>query len=194
MNNLQSFKRVLAIDPSLISSGWALFKTSPRRCLAFGTIRTQKVKCLESRLKSIQTQVNDLYTSINLSASDLVLVEDATKFIDPLNLIKVERVRAVFEVLARSSGIETKRIHARTIQRFVMGLTGRQLKREIVKACARQTAWALYRSELMQIDGIKTVEDMKRCQDIVDALLIGHYATSQINGKSYEPTVAEGSS
>lgn len=185
--NLQSFKRVLAIDPSLISSGWALFRTSPRRCIGFGTIRTEQIKCLESRLRSIQTQVKDLYTNINLSADDLVLVEDATKFIDPLNLIKVERVRAIFEVLARYSEIQTERIHARTIQRFVMGLTGRQLKREIVKACARQTAWVLYQSELKKIHGIKTVDDMKCCQDIVDALLIGHYATSELYSQSLKP-------
>jgi hypothetical protein len=97
--------------------------------------------------------------------------------IDPKAAFKVERVRGIFETLGRQHGCSVPgRISPRTVQFEVMGLRGKQLQRSVVKQSALQTVQTLYADSLKAF-GLSVV---KSHQDIIDAILIGHLATSRL--------------
>jgi hypothetical protein len=57
-----------------------------------------------------------------------------------------------------------------------MGLRGKQLQRSIVKQSALQTVQSLYADSLRAF-GLSVI---KSHQDIIDAILLGHLATSRL--------------
>ena len=174
--------KLLAVDPSFTSSGWAVFSLQDNQPKAVGTICSKKIanQSDEFRLGKLQNEIEELYCHYELRKGDyLVLEGPAHLVLNPHTSLKVERVRGIFETLARKYSVEVPaRINPRSMQREILGLSGKQLPRETVKEIAKQTALQLFGSELKKIIPQK---QESYSQDILDALLIGSYASSRLS-------------
>ena len=177
-----SFRFLLAVDPSLTCSGWALFEVSSGEVLSVGKIRGEGAHIpLSSRLVSFHKRIEDLYGQISLGSRDLVVCEAPTTMRDPHNAIKVEQVRGIFEGAARSRGVTVPgRINPRSVQYEVMGLVGKQARRADVKAAAVKTVQFLYSENLVKIGFDLESPALSKHQDIVDAVLLGRLAVLRV--------------
>lgn len=175
-------ERLLAIDPSLTCSGWALFSVGDKKLLSVGKIRSMGTSFpLAHRLKDIQKKITALYKDIQISGRDIVICEAPTTMKDPNAAIKVEQVRSIFEAEARMNGAEVPgRLNPRTVQREVLGLMGRQMDRKGVKQTACGVAYLLFGKTFHSFGLISDESELKKHQDIVDAVLVGHTALSRI--------------
>lgn len=170
--------RILAVDPSLTSSGWALFEK--RRLLGVGHIKT-RVGPIAPRLESIQGSVTELLSRCGLNHDSVVVCEDATAMVDPSSALKLEQVRGIFECCARAQGATVPgRINPRSIQSALLGLRGTQLKREAVKAAAVEVVRYQYGEMLEQLNFSASIPHLKKHQDICDAILVGHMVLLRI--------------
>ena len=177
------FDRLIAIDPSLTCSGWAMFEVSSQRLLSVGKLRALPTSySMAERLSELQRQIDRLLEKIELNLNDVLLCEAPTTMIDPRAVIIVEQVRGLFEVVARSRGVRVPgRINSRSVQYEVMGLKGKQQKREEVKATAILVATNLYGERLRELNLLSDDgASLKKHQDIVDAILIGSYGLNKL--------------
>ncbi|MDD2943420.1 MAG: crossover junction endodeoxyribonuclease RuvC [bacterium] len=179
--------RLLAIDPSLTASGWALFSLASCKPQQAGVIYPPKSSYpLAYRLKKLQEEVETLLTEFSFTNSDILVCEAAATIIrNPMSAMKVERVRGIFETVARSNGcLVPGRINPRTVQSELLGMSGKQLPRKEVKEQARLVAEKLF----PQINSNKK----KLPQDVIDALLIGELAINRIRlaGQTNSPLSA----
>ena len=100
---------------------------------------------------------------------------------DPNAAIKVEQVRSIFETLARNSGIYVPgRINPRSVQYEILGIKGKQIKRILVKDIAVNAVYNLYLESLESLGFLCTKSNLRRHQDIVDAILIGNLAMTKM--------------
>ena len=177
---MSSYRSLLAVDPSLTCSGWALFSISDGRIRSVGKIRSDPPSTpMGHRLRSLQERIESVLERIGLSAGDLLVCEAATTVKDPHNALKVENVRSIFETVARNREVTVPgRINPRSVHYEVMGLKGKQLPRTEVKQAAVRTVEVLYSDQLIDL-GIG-VEKLERHQDIIDAILIGRLALTKI--------------
>lgn len=182
MGCMGSFRYLMAVDPSLTCSGWALFCVSSGQVSNVGKIRGAGAAVpLAQRLERIQLHIQELVERFGLGAEDLLVCEAPTTIRDPHNALKVEQVRGIFESVARSRGVRVPgRVNPRTVQYEVMGLRGRQLDRESVKTAAIRTVQYLYATDLKELGLEHSAEQLARHQDIVDAVLIGRLALMKI--------------
>ena len=165
---------LFALDPSLTSSGWALFCLKTLEPKKTGILKTLSTEfSLEQRLSDLQRQVRALYKDLELGKNDYFICEGpAPLVLNPSSSMKVERVRGVFETLARESSIKILgRINPRTVQAELMGLKGKQIERKEVKKIARDLANKMFSSYL---------KENKSNQDIIDAILIGALVSSKL--------------
>lgn len=178
---MKVFKRLLAIDPSLTCSGWALFDIKTKKLLSVGNVKSKKEGGLSERLLDFQKKIVMLFEALRLNGHDVLICEEATTMIDPRATLVVEQVRCIFEVLARNLNVCVPgRINPRTVQYEIMGLKGVQIDREHVKKIARETVNAIYADMLSQIGFFKQDILKKSNQDIIDAILIGTLGLSRI--------------
>lgn len=179
--------RLVSVDPSLTCSGWALFRLPVGELLAVGKMRSKPPPLpLPLRLKDLQEQVRFLFEQLNLGASDYLICEAPTTMRDPRAALKVEQVRGIFESLARERLMQVPgRINPRTVQYEVMGLRGRQLTRGIVKETAVQIAHRTFSRQLSNIGFDPSLINLRRHQDIVDALLIGSLGVTRVLGSHH---------
>lgn len=177
-----NFKRVIAIDPSLTCSGWALFSLPEGELQGVGKIRSRPSEFnLSERLLDLQEKIMKLFSTVQLSANDVLICEAPTTMRDPRAAIKVEQVRCMFETLARSRNAYVPgRLNPRSVHREIMGLGGSQIPRAMIKDIAQSVARALYSSALERIQFDTTAMSFKRNQDIVDALLLGSLAVVRV--------------
>lgn len=180
---MPEFRRLIAIDPSLSCSGWAMFRISDGRVISLGKIRGYPaVEALSLRLKKLQEQVAAIFSRIELGQLDILTCESPTTMRDPHAAIKVEQVRSIFETQARSRGANVPgRVNPRSVQFEVMGLSGKQLTRTLVKESAVRTVQAIFESDLKRLGFPVSEVDLKKHQDIVDALLVGRAALARVN-------------
>lgn len=169
-------KRLLAVDPGLTSTGWALFSFSKRSAEleAVGNIRPPGPSLpLESRIEALQKQISQLFLELGLGELDLLVCEDAAPLVkNPNSAAKVERVRGTFETLARAAGLCVPgRVNPRTIQSEIMGLRGAQLPRAQVKEVAAKTVLNLF-------PVFSSSDELN--QDAIDAILVGSYSCGLI--------------
>ena len=176
------YSRLLAIDPSLTCSGWALFDVLKQSIIGVGKIRSLKSSFeLQHRYNDLQIKIANLFGSINLNSSDILVCEAPTTMIDPRAAFKVEQVRGVFETLARQINVTVPgRVNPRTVQYELMGMRGKQLRREVVKQNAVLTVQKVYGHDLQAIGFSNSADNLKRHQDIVDAILVGSLAVSRV--------------
>ncbi len=175
--------RLLAVDPSLSCSGWALFDVSTARLMGVGKVRSlPPTSTLAMRLSDLQRKIVALFDRFTLGQSDLLVCEAETTMKDPRAMIKQERVRGVFETVARERQLLVPgRMNPRTVQSELMGLKGAQAPRAVVKECALHTAKALFGKALTGMGFETSLQHLKRHQDIVDALLIGNLALTRVH-------------
>ena len=130
---------------------------------------------LEYRLAVLQESVADIFGNFSLDESDILVCEGPAPLVkNPISSLKVERVRSIFEAVARTRGVTVPgRLNPRTVQTELLGMRGKQLERKDVKAWAREVAARLYGDLISQ--------EKKLSQDIVDALLIGSLAVARVN-------------
>jgi Holliday junction resolvasome RuvABC endonuclease subunit len=177
---MSHYRSLLAVDPSLTCSGWALFSIPDGSILAVGKIKSEPPSvAMAERLRLLQARIEGVFERLRLGGSDVLVCEAATTVKDPHNALKVENVRSLFEAVARTRLISVPgRINPRTVQFEIMGLYGKQTERKEVKSMAVRTAEFLYAADLERL-GIQVAE-LRRHQDIVDALLLGRLALTRI--------------
>lgn len=174
--------RLLAIDPSLTCSGWALFEVKGGTLCAIGKLRSLSAELpLASRLQDLQSRVEGLLERFGLGQRDVLICEEQTTMRDPRAAFKVEQVRGIFESVARSRRLVVPgRLNPRSVQFEIMGLRGKQTRRDIVKEVAAETVRSLYGGVLKSMGFEATSQNLKRNQDIVDAILVGSLGLSRI--------------
>lgn len=180
---IPEYHRLLAIDPSLSCSGWALFSLDSKALLAVGKVKSDPpTLSLPIRLVRLQERIAALFDRLNLGDKDVLVCEGPTSIKDPHNALKVEHVRSMFEVLGRGRAVSVPgRVNPRSVQFEVMGLHGKQIPRKEVKATAVQTAQFLFKHELERIGLISDSEcSLQKHQDIIDAMLVGRYAMTKL--------------
>ena len=184
---VEKFRYLLAVDPSLTCSGWALFLLRAETLVAVGKVKSDPPRLgLSDRLVRLQDRIEELLDRLGMGKKDVLVCEGPTSIKDPHNAFKVEHVRSIFETVARSRGTCVPgRINPRSVQSEVMGLYGKQIPRNEVKAAAVKTAVALYGSDLHRVglcngDG----SSLGRHQDIVDAMLVGRFALTKCRAAS----------
>lgn len=176
---------LIAIDPSLTASGWALFSVSRNQPLALGVVSPPGPSMqLACRLNHLQMQVEDLVSQLELQSGDILVCEGpAPLVLNPDSALKVERVRSIFESVARCRGISVPgRINPRTVQTELLGMRGRQISRVEVKDWARRAVERLYGDLPLKLPMVGQAKRRKKelPQDVVDALLIGSLAVSRV--------------
>lgn len=181
---MSSSKRLLlAVDPSLTASGWAIFEIHSSRLLAVGVISPPGTpEFLAKRLSSLQLAVTSLFEKFSLGKNDFLVCEGPAPLVkNPQSALKVEGVRGIFETIARGQGLLVPgRVNPRTVQSEILGMKGKQLERKVVKEWSRHAAYRLYEKPLRTLFEVKEEALPKISQDIVDALLIGTLALSRI--------------
>ncbi|HMO18382.1 MAG TPA: hypothetical protein PKA63_08625 [Oligoflexia bacterium] len=181
----QKSAHILAVDPSLTQSGWALFSLKEQRPIAWGLIKGESTSIpLGERLLVLHKKVQELFLTCSLSKGDYVVCEGpAPVSLNPSSSIKVEQVRGIFEGIARSNGVEVPgRLNPRTIQSELLGLKGRQIPRDEVKRIARTVV-----NQLFPVCPVKgSIEGQARdfskiSQDAIDAILVGVLARAKVS-------------
>lgn len=175
-------KYLLAVDPSLTCSGWAAFCMETERLLAVGKIKSMPASySLSERLLDLHGKVQSIFKECGITRGDYLVCEAPTTMRDPRAALRVEQVRGIFETVARERKVIVPgRINPRSVQREVMGLKGKQLKRAVVKETAVMVVQALYTRDLKRLGFADEIEKIKRHQDIVDAILIGRLGVTRI--------------
>jgi len=167
-----TYSRLIAVDPSLTCSGWALLELKSERLIGTGKVRSLPPKyALVHRLADLQERLYRLYEALSLGSTDILICEAPTTMRDPKAALKVEQVRCIFETTARTRKILVPgRINPRTVHSEVLKMRGAQLSRNIVKETARTVVSNLYGSDLLAIGLPATNLELKKHQDIVDAV------------------------
>lgn len=175
-------RHLLAVDPSLTCSGWALFRVIDCTIIGVGNLRSLSAEHgLPDRLRDLQEKIGQTLERCDIGSSDVVVCEMQTTMRDPHAATKVEQVRAIFEVLSRARGAQVPgRINPRTVHQELLGMRGPQRSRALVKPAAVQAARSLYGQQLGAIGFDSAPAHLSRNQDIVDAVLIGHLAVTRI--------------
>lgn len=166
---------LFAVDPSLTCSGWALFDLKTSKPLATGIVLPPPATfSLEYRINFLQGEIKRIFIGMNLDKRDYLVCEGpAPLVLNPDSALKVERVRGVFEAVARENNLNVVgRLNPRTVQTELLGFKGKQIERKEVKKIAKQVALNLFSSFLSS--------KSKVTQDEIDALLIGALASSKI--------------
>lgn len=179
---MSSYRYLMAVDPSLTCSGWAIFSVRDEKLCSIGTIKgAPPSHPMPERLLGIQRNIEALCSKVGLGESDVLVCEAPTTVRDPHNALKVEQVRTIFESVARSRSVTVPgRVNPRSVQYEVMGLRGKQLRRAEVKASAVKTVEFLYSACFERLGLRKDGDSLKRYQDIVDAVLIGRLALTRL--------------
>ena len=181
---MSGLRYLMAVDPSLTCSGWALLSIPEGEILAVGKIKAAPPSVpMATRLERLQGAIKKVLSNLSLGELDVLVCEAPTSIKDPHNAIKVEQVRGIFESTGRSRGVTVPgRVNPRSVQYEVMGLKGKQVARLEVKAAAVRTVQYLSAPALQRL-GIEASEAvLKKHQDIVDAMLIGRFAVLRIQG------------
>ena len=181
---MPALRYLMAVDPSLTCSGWALLSIPEGEVLAVGKIKSAPPSVpMATRLERLQGAIKKVISNLALGELDVLVCEAPTTMKDPHNAIKVEQVRGIFESSGRSRGVTVPgRVNPRSVQYEVMGLKGKQMARLEVKAAAVRTVQYLYASALQRLGIEASDEVLKKHQDIVDAMLIGRFAVLRIQG------------
>lgn len=184
---------LIAVDPSLTCSGWALFSVKSNKLMAVGKIKSKPPSIpLGLRLKDVQEKILNVFEQLGLGGSDVLICEAQTTMRDPRAAFKVEQVRGIFEVIARDRQMCVPgRINPRTVHNEVMGLRGKQLARQFVKEAAVNIVQSLYGSSLRELGFPCDSDNLKKNQDIVDAILIGSLGMTRIAAAKHTGTSLE---
>jgi len=174
--------RLLAVDPSLTCSGWALFSIHRERIVSIGKIRSLPAQePLASRYTDLQSKIESLFAKLELKVGDILVCEAPTTMRDPQAAFKVEQVRGIFETVARTKQVLVPgRLNPRSVQQEIMGLSGKQRPRHEVKRTATTIVKSLYSDNLLALGFEVEFNSLSKHQDIIDAILVGNLALTRI--------------
>ena len=178
----------MAVDPSLTCSGWALFDVQSGRLLAVGKVKSREATFpLAERLADLQEKIMSVMESIAIGEHDWMMCEAPTTMRDPHAAIKVEQVRGIFETIARVMRARVPgRLNPRTVHHEVLGIGGGpQLPRVQVKQLAVQVAERLFAGSLREIGFEPSLPNLKKNQDIVDAVLLGYLGLTRLRSAEW---------
>jgi len=169
-------RRLMAIDPSLTCSGWALFSVTTGSLMAVGKIHSIPASHpMGYRLKALQSRIQEMQDKLSLTSNDVLICEAQTTMRDPRSAFKVEQVRGIFEAIARTKGVSVPgRINPRSVHHEIMGLKGKQAPRDQVKETAVRLVRALFADSLQGMGFDICPTALSQHQDIVDAILVGN--------------------
>jgi len=172
----------MAVDPSLTCSGWALFHVGGGGLCAIGKLKALGATVpLADRLTDLQSRIEALFGRFEFGSRDVLICEEQTTMRDPRAAFKVEQVRGIFEVVARSRRVSVPgRLNPRSVQYEIMGLKGKQTRRELVKDVAVEVVRSVYGDSLRGMGFDVAPRNLRRNQDIVDAILIGALGLTRI--------------
>jgi hypothetical protein len=137
---------------------------------------------MAERFRDLQGRLAACFADLELGPHDFLVCEAPTTMRDPRAALLVEQVRALIEALARARGVSVPgRVNPRTVQQEVIGLRGKQLRRDTVKHSALQVVRALYERELEALGFPTDPDELKRHQDIIDAILVGNVALARVH-------------
>lgn len=185
---------LLAVDPSLTASGWALFCLRKSIPLAVGVLSPPgPEEILARRLDSLQRSVLEIISRLQLGHGDYLVCEGPAPLVkNPQSALKVEGVRGIFETCARSAGLAVPgRINPRTVQSELLGMRGPQLPRKTVKDWARKAAHQMYEPQIRRMFTSEAEKQGRVPQDIIDAMLIGAVAVSRVQTALKSRTTVE---
>ncbi|RMD85658.1 MAG: hypothetical protein D6808_04815 [Candidatus Dadabacteria bacterium] len=185
--SITPYSTLMAVDPSLTCSGWALFDIKEECVIGVGKIKAPKPPIpLQERLLQVHYRVESLFKKVKLGKNSVLVCEEATSIKDPHSTFKVEQVRGIFECAARYNNVCVPgRINPRSVQTDLLGMgSGRQLTRNAVKEAARSFVSTVYNDQLEKIGFNTDKEALASNQDIVDAILLGALALSYIKAAS----------
>jgi hypothetical protein len=176
------YNRLLAIDPSLTCTGWAIFSLNDGVLRGVGNVKAlPPATPLAERLARLQARVSDLMVGMKLGQRDILVCESQTSMLDPKAAIKVEQVRGIFEVLARARGVNVPgRMNPRSVQREMLNFRGVQQKRYDVKMAACKVVKSLFSKQLEALGFDPSMKNLIKHQDIADAILVGSLSVSRI--------------
>lgn len=179
---LSSNSRLFAVDPSLACSGWALFSLSTGHLLGVGKIKAPHYEhTMSMRLSVLQKKVSLALHKCELNEQDILICEAQTTMRDPRAALAVEQVRGIFEAVARTKEVLVPgRINPRTVHHELLGMRGKQLAREVIKESAVAAVATLFSDQLERLGFSPTEKNLKKHQDIVDAILVGSVGVSKI--------------
>ena len=176
------YNRLIAIDPSLTCTGWALFSLNDGVLRGVGKIKSlPPATPMAERLLRLQVRIAELMESLKLGERDILVCEGQTSMLDPKAAIKVEQVRGIFEVLARQRGVLVPgRVNPRSVQRELLNFRGTQQKRYDVKMSACRVVKSAFEGQLESLGFDSHVKNLIKHQDITDAILVGSLAVSRV--------------
>lgn len=175
-------RRLLAVDPSLTCSGWALFQCDSGSIQVVGKLRAlPPTQPLAVRLHDLHQRIENLLDQLQLGDNDVLICEAPTTMRDPRAALRVEQVRTSFESIARSRAVSVPgRVNPRTVHHELLGYRGRQAPRAMVKNAALAAAVTLFGPQLSSIGFGDDLDSLAKHQDIVDAILIGAVALPRV--------------
>lgn len=178
------YNRLIAIDPSLTCTGWALFSLADGVLRGVGNIKAlPPATPMAERLERLQARVAELFDNLAIGSRDILVCESQTSMIDPKAAIKVEQVRGIFEVLARQrEALVPGRMNPRSVQRELLNFRGVQQKRYDVKMAAAKVVKGLCEKELKSLGFEPSIKNLIKHQDIADAILVGRLSVSRVQG------------
>lgn len=181
------YNRLIAIDPSLTCTGWALFSLADGVLRGVGNIKAlPPATPMAERLERLQARVAELFSELSLGQRDILVCESQTSMLDPKAAIKVEQVRGIFEVLARQRGVLVPgRMNPRSVQRELLNFRGSQQKRYDVKMAAAKVVKGLYEKELKAIGFEPSIKNLIKHQDIADAILVGRLSLARVEDATF---------
>ena len=158
--------QLIAIDPSITCSGWALFEVASEELLGVGKIKPPPASVpFTERLAKLNQEINQLFKTLGLDSDDCLIAEAPTTMRDPSAAIKVEQVRCSFETIARQYALQVPgRINPRSVHYEVLGLKGKQIIRKEIKEMACNTVSKLYQNALENMirSELKNIKKQKR--------------------------------
>ncbi|MCS6961758.1 MAG: crossover junction endodeoxyribonuclease RuvC [Deltaproteobacteria bacterium] len=163
-------QKVLAVDPSSSSLGWAIIDTREIP-LDAGVFYYNTDISISNRVKHIVNEIKHIIDCYNLKRGDYFVVESSAGCINPRTFLILERIRGAGEAVALLNGLTVLgRINPRSIHVNLLGIK-KSLARVFVKSAIRSYVEKQFSAFLKSAE----IEVIPKNQDVFDALLLGYY-------------------
>ncbi|MEZ4752710.1 MAG: hypothetical protein R3A13_00100 [Bdellovibrionota bacterium] len=94
------FSRLIAVDPSLTCSGWALFCLKTKTLLGVGRIKSIPSKhAFNTRLDDLQAKISKVLAAPELGENDVLIAEAPTFMKDPDAALKLNKLDLCLKLL-----------------------------------------------------------------------------------------------
>ncbi|MEM4379811.1 MAG: crossover junction endodeoxyribonuclease RuvC [Thermoplasmatales archaeon] len=162
--------KVLAVDPSSSSLGWAILKVKGE-IVDVGVLYYSSKDSVSTRVKLIVREMHRIIHDYRLGGEDYFVTESSAGLVNPRSFLVLERVRGAVEAVAHLCGLQVLgRINPRSLHRSLLGIQ-KCVDRKTVKFYIREFISKEFGLALRKLH----VEIKPANQDLFDALLVGYY-------------------